>query len=210
MVSCIEHWSAYNYLYLHLLKCGCKYVWKPRSAISRTTPISACGGPTPHAGERSPRAELSLRMRANVLRVRRDSSACGRKFSACGDDPPHAEVPSLRAETLLPMRRYLLSVRRRTFACGDALLGVRRPCSACESALLGVRRRTPACGDALLGVRRPYSACGGALLGVRRPCSACGGSVFTCGDLFFKLSQPSCFITPLVLIVASFLAWLTS
>ena len=135
-------------------------------------------------------------MRANVLRVRRDSSACGRKFSACGDDPPHAEVPSLRAETLLPMRRYLLSVRRRTFACGDALLGVRRPCSACESALLGVRR--------------PYSACGGALLGVRRPCSACGGSVFTCGDLFFKLSQPSCFITPLVLIVASFLAWLTS
>ena len=107
-------------------------LWKPRSAISRTTPISACGGPAPHADVRSPRAESQLRMQ--------------RPCSACG-------VSSPRAETLLRMRRYLL--------------------------------------------------------GVRRLCSACGGSVLTCGDLFFKPSQPSRFITPPVLIVASILAWLT-
>ena len=128
-----------------LLASGCK-VWKPRSAISRMTPISACGGPAPHADVRSPRAESQLRTRANVFRV-----------------------------------------RRRTSACGDALLGM--------------RRRTSACGDALLGVRRPCSACGDALFGVRRLCSACGGSVLTCGDLFFKPSQPSRFITRPVLIV---------
>ena len=41
------------------------------------------------------------------------------------------------------------------------------------------------------------------VLRVRRPCSACGGSVLTCGDLFFKPSQPSRFITPPVLIASS-------
>ena len=38
-----------------------------------------------------PHAEGQLRMRANVLRVRRASSACGRTFSACGEIAPHAE-----------------------------------------------------------------------------------------------------------------------
>ena len=47
------------------------------------------------------------------------------------------------------------------------------------------------------------------LFGVQRLCSACGGSILTCGDLFFKPSQPSHFITPPVLI-ASILACLTS
>ena len=123
----------------------CK-LWKPRGAIYRTTPISACGGPAPHADVRSPRAETLLRMRGCLLRVRRPCPACG-------DPASHAGVSSPRAETLLRMRRYLL--------------------------------------------------------GVRRLCSACGGSVLTCGDLFFKPSQPSRFITPPVLIVASILAWLT-
>ena len=116
------------------------------------------------------------------FRMRMASSACGRTLSACGEPSPHAGERFPRAETNLRMQRYLL----------------------------GVRRRTSACGDTLLGVRRRTSACGGALLGVRRPCSACGDSVFTCGDLFSKLSQPSRFITPLVLIVASILACLIS
>ena len=109
-----------------------------------------CGGPAPHADVRSLCVESQLRMWANVLRVRRWTSACGGTLSMCGDPSPHAELPFRRAETLLHMRRYLL--------------------------------------------------------GVRRLCFACGGSVLTCGDLFFKQSQPSCFITLPVLIVASTLA----
>ena len=171
------------------------------------------------------------------FRMRRTSSACGRTFSACGDEPPHAEVPSRRAETLLRMRNCLLSVRRPYSACGIAFseCGDVPPHAEMHFSACGdyprMRRCTSrraetipphaemhfsACGD-YPRMRRctsrraeTTSACGDALLGVRRPCSACGGSVFTCGDPFSKLSQPSRFNTPLVLIVASILAWLTS
>ena len=134
-----------------------------------------------------PHAEDQLRMRANVLRVRRRTSACGGIFSACGDPTPHAELPSQRAETLLRMRNCLLGVRRRSYlrmhaemhfsACGD-YPRMRR----CTSRRAETTRRlpphaemhfsacgdyTPACGDALLGVRRlpphaemHFSACG--------------------------------------------------
>ena len=105
------------------------YVWKPRSAISRTTPISACGGPAPHADVRSPRAESQLRMRANVLRMRRASSARGQTFSTCRNAPPHAGKRSPRAETHLRMRRCtsrraetLLCMRRCTSRRAETLL----------------------------------------------------------------------------------------
>ena len=132
---------------------------RARSLISE--PESESGGGPVHE-----KVTLSATI-ANVLRVRRRTSACGGTFSACGDPTPHAEFPSRRTETLLRMRNCLLGVRRRTSACGDALLGVRRlpphaemHFSACGD-YLRMRRctsrraeTTPACGDALLGVRR--------------------------------------------------------
>ena len=98
-----------------------------------------------------------------------------------------ARRPFPHAEGQLRMRTYFLRVRRASSACGDP---------APHAGVSSPRAET------LLRMRR-Y------LLGVRRLCSACGGSVLTCGDLFFKPSQPSRFITPPVLIVASILAWLT-
>ena len=86
-------------------------------------------------------------------------------------------------------------MRRASSACGHTFSVCREPASHAE--VSSPRAET------LLHMRR-------CLLGMRRLCSACGGSVLTCGDLFFKPSQPSRFITPPVLIVASILAWLTS
>ena len=97
-----------------------------------------------------------------------------------------ARRPFPHAEGQLRMRTYGLRVRRASSACGD------------PAPHAGVSSRRA---ETLLRMRR-Y------LLGVRRLCSACGGSVLTCGDLCFKPSQPSRFITPPVLIVASILAWL--
>ena len=113
----------------------------------------------------------------------------------CGGPAPYADVRSPRVESQLRMQVNVLRMWRYHLGVRSCLLGVRRPCS-----LLRMRRY-------LLGVRRPCSACGGSyLLSVQRLCSACGGSVMTCGDLFFKQSQPSHFITIPVLIVASTLA----
>ena len=98
-----------------------------------------------------------------------------------------ARRPFPHVEGQLRMRTYVLRMWRASSACGDP---------APHAGVSSPRAET------LLRMRR-Y------LLSVRRLCSACGGSVLTCGDLFFKPSQPSHFITPPVLIVASILAWLT-
>ena len=119
---------------------------------------------------------------------------------------PRGAIPALRpfphAEGQPRMRTYVLRVRRAMSACG-------RTFSACGEIAPHAGERSPHAevpsrrAETLLRMRR-Y------LLGVRRLCSACGGSVLTCGDLFFKQLQPSRFITPPVLIVASILACLIS
>ena len=201
------------------------YVLRVRRASSACgQTFFACGAGSPHASNRSPRAETHLRMRRCTSRraethprMRRCTSRRAETYPACGDAllgvrrrTPHAEV-HFSACGDVPRMQRCISRRAETY------LRMRRCTSRRAQTLLRMRRCTSrraetysACGGAFLGVRRRTSACGGALLGVRRPCSACGGSVLTCGDIFSKLSQPSRFITPLVLILGSILAWLTS
>ena len=110
----------------------------------------------------TPHAESQLRMRANILGIRRNistccmryllgmrsaSSACRGTFSACREPAPHAEVPS---QHQFHMRRCV----RRHLRMRRYLLGVRRASSACKGTF-------SACGDALphvpLDVWRPLS-----------------------------------------------------